>query len=76
MTVEYLKNFKRIPQSSGFSNHHMASAIVLQKSFFFLTANTGYNNKVNSENIYNEATSPGGRNQRQPSRKAPGKVYK
>jgi len=37
-------------------------------------ANTGYNNKVNSENIYNEATSPGGRNQmtRQPSRKAPG----
>ena len=30
------KNFERIPQSSGFSKHHMASAIVLQKSFFFL----------------------------------------
>ena len=72
MAVKLLKNLERIPQSSGFSNHHMASAIVLQKSFF-LTANTGYNNKVNSENIYNEATSPGGR---KPSRKAPGKVYK
>ena len=36
MTVEFFKNFERIPQSSGFSNYHMASAIVLQKSFFFL----------------------------------------
>ena len=36
MATELFKNFERIPQSSGFSSHHMASAIVLQNSFFFL----------------------------------------
>ena len=76
MAMELFKNFERIPHSFGFSNHYLASAIALLNSFFFLTANTGYNNKVNSENIYNEANE--GRNQmvRQPSRKAPGKVYR
>ena len=36
MATELFKNFERIPHSFGFSNHYMASAIVLQNYYFFL----------------------------------------